>query len=678
MRFLLRSVALIAASATIAGAQNAVPMQSKALDPVNMDASVSACSDFYQYANGGWVKAHAIPAAYSRWGSFDELSEANRSELFGILSKAAKNHDARRSATERQIGAYYSACMDSAAIESAGAKPLAAALSRIDAIHDRTSLEQEIARLHGQGIGVLFGFRATQDARNSSSVIGGIGQGGLGLPDRDYYTRTDPASVELRTKYQNHIARMFRLLGENQADADKNAQHVLDIETKLAKASLTRVQRRDPVANYHKMTIADLDTLMPAFDWKGFLAEQGRTDVPAFDVGSPLFMKTVNDLLTSVPPGDWKAYLTWHLIDGAAPSLSSAFVNEDFAFRQNLTGAKEMLARSQRCTRAVDTGLRDALGQVYVAENFTPTARSRALEMVRNLEDVFRTRIQAVGWMSDTTKAAAVTKLAAITNKIGYPDKWLDYSSVKVSPTDYYGNQRAVRVFDYRRNLAKIGKPVDRTEWGMSPPTVNAYYSPAMNEIVFPAGILQPPFFNAKADDAVNYGGIGVVIGHEMTHGFDDQGSQYDPQGNLRNWWSAQDLALFKQRTGQVAAQYSSYTVLDSLHVNGQLTLGENLADYGGLNIAYQAMEQALAKKGRPANIDGFTPEQRFFLGFAQVWRNNTRPEAQRVSINTDPHSPGRWRTNGPLSNMPTFAAAFGCKPGDAMVRPDSLRPVIW
>jgi putative endopeptidase len=678
MRFVFRSVSLLAAGAAIAGAQSSVPMP-KALYPANMDTSVSACSDFFQYANGGWNSTHPIPAAYSSWGGFNELQEGNRAELLKILSAAAKNNDPRRSAAEKKIGAFYASCMDSTGIERAGAKPLSAELARINAIHDRASLEREIANLHSQGGSSVFGFRPTQDARNSTSVIGGIGQGGLGLPDRDYYTRTDSASAKLRENYRLHVAKMLELLGDNSAVADKESHHVMDIEKKLANASLTRVQRRDPVANYHKMTLADLDTLMPGFNWNAFLAAQRRSDVSSFDVGSPLFMKAVNGLLTTEAPDDWKAYLKWHLVDGAANRLSSAFVNEDFAFNsQNLTGAKEQLSRDKRCVSATDRALGDALGQAYVAATFPPAARARALAMVNNLQSVFGSRIQQAGWMTDSTKAAAKVKLAAFTKKIGYPDKWKDYAGVPISSNNYYANIQGLQRYEYDRSMAKIGKPVDRTEWGMTPPTVNAYYNPAMNEIVFPAGILQPPFFNPTADDAVNYGAIGAVIGHEMTHGFDDQGAQYDGQGNLKNWWGPTDLTQFKARTTLVADQYSGYTVLDSLHVNGRLTLGENLADNGGLHIAYTAMENALAQNGRPGNIDGFTPEQRFFLGYAQIWRENMRPETQRVRINTDPHSPARWRVNGPLSNMPEFAAAFGCKPGDAMVRPDSVRPVIW
>src|SRR5437762_6190674 len=553
-----------------------------------------------------------------------------------------------------------------------------AELDRINAIKTRRGLEAEIARLHSRGVPLLFGFGAQQDFKNSTSVIAGISQGGLSLPDRDYYLNPDKRYADIRTNYVDHVGRMFQLLGESAAQASADAQKVMDIETALAKPAMTRVQMRDPNANYHKMTSIELAQLAPGFNWPNFFSGEGRADISAINVQNPEFLKAVDAMLTSTAVEDWKAYLRWHLLDAAAQSLSSAFVNEDFRFSSTLSGAKEMLPRDKRCARATDAGLRDALGQAYVAQYFTPQAKTRALEMVRNLESVFHDRLQTLGWMTDTTKVQATAKLAAFTNKIGYPDKWRDYSTLTIKSGHFLENQIAVRQYERRRTLSKIGQPVDRTEWGMTPPTVNAYYNPSMNEIVFPAGIMQPPFFDPNADDAVNYGGMGAVIGHEMTHGFDDQAAKSDPHGNLRNWWSSSDLAKFKTGTGLVASQFDSYTVLDSLHVNGKLTLGENLADLGGLSIAYAALEKALAEKGRPPDVDGFTPEQRFFLAWAQIWRQNITPEAQRVRINTDPHSPGQWRTNGPLSNLPQFAAAFSCKPGDPMVRPDSVRPVIW
>ena len=678
MRLVLPALALTLGLAASASAQNAVPMQSKPLDPVNLDRSVSACTDFYQFANGGWIKAHPVPPAYSVWGSFTELAENNQGNLLTILRKAAAGGNAQASADLRKLGVYYSSCMDSVAAERAGYQPVSPELQRVAGIRNRADLEAEIARLHGRGVPALFGFGAQQDAKNSAEVIAGIRQGGLSLPDRDYYLNQDKRYVDIRANYTDHVARMFQLLGESQQQAAADAQRVLSIETALARPAKTRVELRDPNANYHRMTAAELAQLAPGFNWPRFFSGEGRADIPSINVQNTVFLKAADSLLTAAPLDDWKAYLRWKIVDAAAPSLSSAFVNEDFRFGSTLTGAKEQLPRDKRCARATDLGLRDALGQAYVAEYFTPTAKQRALEMVRNLESIFHDRLQTLGWMSDTTKVQATAKLAAFTNKIGYPDKWRDYSTLEIKAGPFLNNQVAVREYERRRELARIGRPVDRTEWGMTPPTVNAYYNPSMNEIVFPAGIMQPPFFDPNADDAVNYGGMGAVIGHEMTHGFDDQGSQFDAQGNLRNWWGATDLEKFKRGTGLVASQFDAYTVLDSVHVNGRLTLGENLADLGGLSISYAALEKALAAKGRPALIDGFTPEQRFFLAWAQIWRQNITPEATRVRINTDPHAPGRWRTNGPLSNMPQFAAAFGCKPGDPMVRPDSVRPVIW
>ena len=679
MRLVIRALAFTLAFATSAAAQtSAVPIQTKPLDPANLDRSVPACTDFYHFANGGWIKTHPIPPAFPRWGSFEELSENNQSNLLTILRNAAASGNAQGSADLRKLSTYYSSCMDSAGAERAGAQPIAAELSRIAAIGNRPQVESEIARLHSMGVPALFGFSAAQDAKNSTAVIAGINQGGLSLPDRDYYLNPDKRYADIRANYQGHVTKMFQLAGEDPAQASADAQRVVVVETALAKPAKTRVELRDPNANYHKMSSAELAQLAPGFNWPSFFAGEGRSDISTIDVQNPVFMKVADSLVSSASLDDWKAYLRWKVINSAAASLSSSFVNQDFRFGSTLSGAKEMLPREKRCARATDAGLRDALGQAYVSKYFTPAAKQRALEMVRNLESVFHDRIQTRAWMSDTTKARAETKLAAFNNKIGYPDKWRDYSTLTIQPGPFYNNVLAVRQYERRRNLARIGQPVDRAEWGMTPPTVNAYYSPQMNEIVFPAGILQPPFFDPNADDAVNYGGMGAVIGHEMTHGFDDQGSQFDAQGNLRNWWTASDLEKFKHGTGLVASQFDAYTVLDSVHVNGKLTLGENLADLGGLSISYAALEKALAEKGRPPDIDGFTPEQRFFLAFAQIWRANTTPEAARLRINTDPHSPGEWRTNGPMSNMPSFAAAFGCKPGDPMVRPDSVRPVIW
>ena len=672
----LASFSLAAVVSLPAGAQGTY-RQTLPLDPVNVDRTANACTDFYQFANGGWLRNNPIPAAYSRWGSFEELGEKNQAALTGLLQGAAADADAKQAVSSRMLGTYYNSCMDSTAAERNGASPLRPRLARIAAISDRSGLQREIARLHREGVPVLFNFGSTQDSKNSTSVIAGAYQGGLGLPDRDYYTKTDAASAGIRSNYVAHIQRMFELAGSPATAAAADAGRVVAIETALANASMTRVQLRDPVATYNYRTPAQLALMTPNFNWSSYFADVGNARIPAVDVQNPRFFMTVDTMLTRVPMADWKSYLRWKTIKSSAPLLSSAFVNEDFRFNSTLSGAKELLPRYKRCTRATDTGLRDALGEAYVAQNFTPAAKTRALEMVRNLQSVYRDRINALPWMSEATRREALVKLDAFANKIGYPDKWRDYSALRITNGPFLNNVVAVSQYENARDLAMIGKPVDRAEWGMTPPTVNAYYNPSMNEIVFPAGILQAPFFSATADDAVNYGGMGSVIGHEISHGFDDQGSQYDAQGNLKNWWSADDLSKFKERTTMVSNQYGAYTVLDSVRVNGDLTLGENIADMGGLSVAYAALQKALAGKPRTA-IDGFTPEQRFFLAWAQIWRQNITEQAQRQRIITDSHAPGRWRTNGPLSNMPEFAQAFGCRDGDAMVRGAAARASIW
>jgi len=670
-------VAMALCAAIPAGAQTTY-RQTVPIDPVNIDRAANACQDFYQFANGGWLRNNPLPAAYSRWGSFDELGEKNQAALTSILQSASADADAKQATAYRMLGMYYGNCMDSAAAERAGATPLQPELNRITAINDRVALQREIANLQLNGVPAVFGFGSTQDAKNSTSVIGGAVQGGLGLPDRDYYFKADPASQEIRKNYVTHIQRMLELGGISPAQAATDAQRVMAFETALAAPARTRVELRDPEANYNYRTSAQLASMTPNFNWSRYFADLGRPDIPAVDVQNPKFFATVDSLIANAPLSDWKAYLRWKTIKDAAPTLSTAFVNEDFSFNKTLSGTREMLPRYKRCTRAADFGLRDALGQAYVEQNFTPSAKARALEMVHNIEAVLRDRINSIPWMSEATRRQALVKLAAFTEKIGYPEKWRDYSTLAINKGPFLANVYAVNRYENKRDLDMIGKPVDRTQWGMTPPTVNAYYNPSMNEIVFPAGILQPPFFSATADDAVNYGGMGSVIGHEMSHGFDDQGAQFDPQGNLKNWWSEADLAAFKQRTGLVTTQFDEYMVLDTVHVQGKLTLGENIADLGGLNIAYAALQKSMQGKPRPPLIDGFTPEQRFFLAWAQIWRQNITPQNQRQRIMTDPHSPGRWRTNGPVSNMPEFAAAFGCKAGDPMVRGDAVRASIW
>jgi len=681
MRTLRPALATLFLALGAAGAQQPAPArQTKPIDPANLDTTCAACKDFYGFANGGWLKRNEIPAAYSQWGSFNELADRNNEVLRLVLDDLARGTTAP-TATTTKLATLYASCMDSAAVERAGATPIAGALTRISRIRDRAGVEAELAQLHNDAVQAGFGFFASPDQKRSGEVIVNVVQGGLGLPDRDYYLKPDSATAALRTAYVQHVARMLELSGTPAAAARADAERVMAIETALAKASMTRVQLRDPNATYHKMTLAELTQAAPGLDWAAYLHRRGLDGrVAALNVAQPDFAKAVASMVGSVPVESWRAYFRWRVVNDAAPQLSSAFVNENFRFSALLSGAKELLPRYKRCIGVADARMGEALGQAYVARTFSPAAKARALEMVGNIQKVMRTRLAALEWMSDATRQQALAKLDAFVNKIGYPDKWIDYTALVVKPGDAFATNvlRADR-FAVRRNLDKLGKPVDRGEWGMTPPTVNAYYNPPFNEIVFPAGILQPPFFDPNADDAVNYGGMGAVIGHEITHGFDDQGRQYDAQGNLRDWWSKEDAERFTKRADVVVAQFGGYTVGDTAtRVNGKLTLGENIADLGGLTIAYYALQKALEGKPRPAAIDGFTPEQRFFLAWAQIWRTNTRPEFARLLVNVDPHAPGRWRTNGPLSNMPEFAKAWGCKAADPMVRGDTLRAQIW
>ncbi len=647
------------------------------IDPADLDTQVSACVNFNQYSNGGWMADNPIPAAYASWGTFTELAERNREELHAILEAAAKNTDAPEGSDERKIGDFYASCMDTGQVESAGAKPLEPELARIDAIHDLRSLQEEIARLQSHDVNVLFNFGSQQDRKNSDQVIAGAAQGGLGLPDRDYYTKEDDKSKQIREQYTQHVAKMLEFLGDEPAKAEQEAKTVMGLETKLAESSMTRVERRDPDKTYHRMDATQLRALTPNFSWEGYFSDLDYPHIAAVNVAQPKFFEVVNGLLPSVPLDDWKTYLRWHLVNAVAPSLSEKFVEEDFKFKGRiLTGAKEILPRWKRCVTATDRQLGFALGKVYVQKHFPPEAKARAERMVHFLIAALGEDIKTLPWMSPETKKAALAKLQAFTPKIGYPDKWRDYSAFKVERGPYVENVLAGNFFEFHRDLNKIGKPVDHAEWGMTPPTLNAYYSPQRNEIVFPAGILQPPFFDPQADDAVNYGAIGAVIGHEMTHGFDDQGSKFDARGNRKNWWTPEDLKNFEAHAACVEKQFDGYVVMGDLHQNGKLVLGESIADLGGLTIAYKAFEKSLEGKPRPPEIDGFTPEQRFFLAYAHLWAQNARPEFERLRTNTDPHPLGRFRVIGPLSNMPFFRKAFECKPGDAMVRAEPC--VIW
>ena len=664
---------------SLGAAQPGGDLKQAGFDPANIDSSCQPCRDFNQFANGGWLEKNPIPAAYPSWGSFNVLNESNRENLRQIIEEAAKKTDASKGSVEQKVGDYYASCMDEAAIESAGLKPLSSEFARIKNIKDVAGLREAILHLQSYGAGALFRLGSAQDFKNSTEVIGEIDQGGLGLPDRDYYTREDEKSQKLREKYVAHVAKMFELLGDDPARAAAGAKTVMDIETRLAKASLTNVERREPEKLYHRMKPSDVHALVPEFGWNSYLRDAGLNPQADINVATPVFFKEVSGMLKSVPIGDWKTYLRWTLIDASAPRLSAKFVDEDFDFNGRiLTGTQENLPRWKRCVSRTNGALGEAVGQAYVAKYFKPHAKARALDMVHNLEAALREDIQSLPWMGEETKKQALVKLGSIGNKIGYPDKWRDYSALYVDRGSHALNAFRADEFEFKRQLAKVGKPVDRTEWGMSPPTVNAYYNPQLNEIVFPAGILQPPFFGGEADDAFNYGGIGAVIGHELIHGFDDEGSQFDAKGNFNNWWTKEDRKKFEELAECVRKQFDGYEVEKGLNQNGKLVLGESLADQGGLNIAYAAYQKALEKQGAKKVIGGYSPEQRFFMGYAQVWASNMRPEFARLLTNSDPHPLARFRVIGTVSNMPEFAQAFDCKSGDGMVRSKETRCRVW
>jgi predicted metalloendopeptidase len=645
-------------------------------DTANLDKACKPCDDFYQFAMGGWMKSNPIPPEYPSWGTFAQLADKNQQNLRKILDEAS-NAKALPGSNEAKIGDFYASCMDSRAIDAAGTGPLAPELARIAAIKNLADLEAETERLHRRRVGVLFRFGSNQDAKDSTRVIGGASQGGLGLPEREYYLKEDDKSKQLREAYTKHVGKMLELLGDPAEQSATEAGTILKIETVLATASMKNTDIRDPDKTYHKMTLADLQTLTPNISWEAYFKAAGHPELKEINVSQPDFFKALDKQLTATPIDDWKIYLRWHLLSAAAPGLPEKFVAEDFDFSgKTLTGAKEIQPRWKRCVQATDRSLGEALGQVYVQKHFPPEARARAREMVRNLIAALHDDLQTIPWMGPETRAQATAKLEAFGVKIGYTDKWRDYSALKIDRKSYADNQMRSAEFDVARVLDKIGKPVDRTEWNMTPPTVNAYNSSNMNEIVFPAGIMQPPFYDPKADDAVNYGGMGAVIGHEITHGFDDHGSKFDLNGNLKDWWSEQDLKNFKARAACVSNQFDGYVVDGDLHENGKLVLGESIADLGGLAIAYTAYEKSLAGKPRPPEKDGFSPEQRFFLGWAQVWGANQRLEYSRLMANTNPHPLPRFRGNGPLSNMAEFAKAFGCRKGDAMVRDEACK--IW
>jgi len=645
-------------------------------DKTGMDTTVKPGDNFFNYANGNWMKSTVIPASESGWGSFYTLYDDNEKNLHKILDDVSSKDNAAGS-NEQKVGDLYKSGMDTVTIEKLGYDPIKPQLAKINAVKDYKDLVKLAADGFKTGDGFLFGFYVSPDDKISNKNAAHFDQTGLGLPDRDYYFKADTATVKIRAAYVKYIAKLFALTGVDTATASKKAAGVLKLETAIAQSHLSPVELRDPVKNYNKFTVIDLQKQVPDIDLKDAFGRMGlKTDTIL--VGQPKYYIALDGLLKTTPIDVWKDKATFYALNGASTLLSKPFRDANFDFSGKiLNGQKTQHERWKTIVQSVDGGLGELLGQIYVEKYFTPEAKKRMLDLVNNLQSVYRERIQNLDWMSPATKKKALEKLDAFTKKIGYPDKWKKYDDVVISKDTYYANEESISAHDYKKMIEKAGKPVDKTEWGMTPPTVNAYYNPTFNEIVFPAGILQYPFFDKDADDAINYGGIGMVIGHEMTHGFDDQGRQYDKDGNLKDWWTAEDAAKFKKKVQVVIDQYNQYTVLNGLHVNGALTIGENLADLGGITIAYQAFKNTPEGKS-DKKIDGLTPDQRFFLGFAQIWRLKDRDERMRTRINTDPHSPEMYRVNGPLYNTPAFYKAFDIKPGDKLYRPENERAQVW
>ncbi|MGB8988923.1 MAG: M13 family metallopeptidase [Candidatus Sulfotelmatobacter sp.] len=675
-RFVLPLILLLTLGCLAQTSSSAKPAPGFSLDTI--DKTIDPCVDFYQYACGNWIKNSQIPADQAQWGSFVELHERNLDILHGILEKAAAG-GATRDGIDQRIGDLYGSCMDEKAADARGIAPIKPELDRIAAVKDKGALIDELAHVHLTGPSPLFNFYSAPDLHNADQVIAYIDQGGLTLPDRDYYIKDDPDKVEKRQFMVDYATKLFTLAGQTPQQAAHSAETVLVIETMLAVDSMDRTKRRDPKNRDHKMTREEAAALGPDFYLNRYFTAMGAPNFTQLNVTNPEFFKLVNGVIEAEPLDALKTYVSWHVLNTAAPWLSQPFVEANFKLQQKLTGQEQIQARWKRCVNLTDRELVEALGERYVDVTFGPDGKQRMLKMVDALEKSLTSDIQDLSWMSDQTKKEAKVKLDAIRNKIGYPDVYRDYSSVVIKPNDLMGNIERADEFEAKREINKIDKPLDRKEWGMTPPTVNAYYSGSFNEIVFPAGILQPPFFDKNVDDAVNFGGIGLVIGHELTHGFDDQGRKFDPHGNLHDWWTEQDGKEFEQRVSCVANEYSNFVAVDDLKLNGRLTLGENTADNGGARIALMALEQMIAddKNGKEAQtIDGYTPEQRFFLGFGRVWCEKRRPEIARARVLTDPHSPGKYRVNGVVQNMPEFQKAWGCKAGQPMVAENACH--VW
>lgn len=667
-------VTLISADAQVA--KKVVSGNRKYINQGLMDKSIKPGDNFYLNANGNWLKMNPVPASKTRWGTFNVLAEEASNAMKGLLEEASANPTKNR--ISQMSGDFYSIAMDSVAIEKLGYLPIKGELDRIAQLTSLSQVIDEIATLRTRGVASpLFGFSVAQDAKKVTQYIPQFGQGGTTLPDRDYYLKNDPRSEKIRDEYKKFIADMFRLVMVSDPKASENAAAILGLETNLARAQMSRVEMRDPQKLYNKFFVDDFTKTTPTVNWRELMSKMMVTNQDSIIVSNPAFLRFVDSLLPATPVKTWKTYLQWYVLKNAAPYLSDNFVQRNFQFTKVLSGQKEISPRWQRMSTLTDGTLGDMLGQLYVDKYFKPAAKQRMLALVNNLQQTFAERIKALDWMSNETKQRALTKLAAFGKKIGYTDKWKTYDGLTINRKSFLDNIRNASIWSYKDRIGKLGKPVDKTEWGFTPPTINASYSPTRNEITFPAGILQFPFFDFNADDAVNYGGIGAVIGHEMTHGFDDQGRQFDADGNLRDWWTAEDAEKFKIKADQVAEEYNSFTVLDTIHVNGKLTLGENIADLGGLNMAYAAFKKTPQGKANKM-IDGFTPDQRFFLSWAQIWRTNTLPETSAQLILTDPHAPGEFRTNGTVVHLPAFYKAFNVKKGDKLYLPEDKRIRIW